>query len=179
MASFLSRYREAVELQHAWEVPVTCPSCGTTAVPVMKGWTPSLKMRFGHRATIYANLTCVNCGADLRETAAEALAPMFSAVEVPAAIRRTRITFVGLFVGGELLLVGLSVRSHWWGPRAFVALTATAALVAPFVLFLNYRLASARTTCACGKPAYKFMGLLGRSYCFRCSSCGRLLRMRN
>ena len=28
-----------------------------------------------------------------------------------------------------------------------------------------------------GNPEYSFLGLLRRSYCYRCSSCGRLLRL--
>jgi hypothetical protein len=31
----------------------------------------------------------------------------------------------------------------------------------------------------CGEPDYVFLGMLGRSYCYRCSSCGRLLRLRD
>jgi hypothetical protein len=182
MASFMSRYREAVTLHHAWETPLTCPSCGTTAVPVMKGWTPSLEMRFGDRATIYANLSCPKCAADLRETASAALPPMFSGIELPAAIRRTLWTFLVVFMGGGLLLVGLlawGVRSGWWTGRAFTALSFSVVLIAPLIMFMNYRLAQVRNRCECGHPAYKFMGMLGRSYCFRCSSCGRLLRTRD
>ena len=182
MASFMKRYREAVTLEHAWETPLTCPKCGTTAAPVMKGWTPNLEMRFGDQATIYANLSCANCGADLRGAAAGALPPMFSGLALPAATRRLLITFLVAFLGGELLLVGmilLGMRSGWWTGRAFTALAFTGGLIAPLVMLMNYRLAQVRNRCECGSPAYKFMGLLGRSYCFRCSSCGRLLRTRD
>jgi hypothetical protein len=46
-------------------------------------------------------------------------------------------------------------------------------------MWFNYQIASIRCWCECGRPGYKFMGLLGRSYCYRCSSCGRRLRLKD
>lgn len=182
MASFMSRYRDAVTLHHAWETPLTCPKCGTTAVPAMKGWTPNLAMNFGDRATIYANLTCSHCGVDLRAAATTSLRETFSALPIPTANRRMLVTFLVGLIGGELLLIAIGAwggRSGVWPMKAFPAFLAPSLLVAPTIMLMNYRIASIRSSCPCGAPAYKFMGLLGRSYCFRCSSCGRLLRMRD
>jgi hypothetical protein len=178
MASFMSRYREALTLRHGWETPLTCPKCGTTAVPVMTGW----KDRVGDPATVYANLTCSHCGADLRAAAATSLRETFTALPIPAANRRMLVTFVIGLVGGELLLIAIGAwgaRSGVWPLKALPAFLAPSLLAGPAILFFNYRLASLRMTCACGAPAYKFMGMLGGSYCLRCSSCGRLLRMRD
>ena len=52
-------------------------------------------------------------------------------------------------------------------------------LLQPMILLFNWQVHSPRFRCDCGQPAYKFMGMLGRSYCYRCSSCGRLLRLRD
>jgi hypothetical protein len=42
----------------------------------------------------------------------------------------------------------------------------------------NRRVYGLKAQCACGQPAYHFMGLLGRTDCYRCATCGRLLRLR-
>jgi hypothetical protein len=52
-------------------------------------------------------------------------------------------------------------------------------LLAPAIFWFNWRIASIRHRCACGRPDYRLMGLIGRSYAFRCSTCGRLLRLRD
>jgi hypothetical protein len=51
--------------------------------------------------------------------------------------------------------------------------------VAPLALWFNWRDASLRSRCQCGKPEYELLGLLGRSYCYRCRSCGQPLLFRD
>jgi hypothetical protein len=80
-----------------------------------------------------------------------------------------------------LLIVGIvaGMRLGWWGPRAFIALSGLGVLVLPAVFWFNSQVHSIRHRCECGRPDYVFMGLLGRSYCYRCSTCGRILRLRD
>ena len=62
----LAKYRERMQHEHGWEVELRCQRCGSDAMPIFKGWTPSLAINYGNRPTIYANLECPRCGEDLR-----------------------------------------------------------------------------------------------------------------
>ena len=89
---------------------------------------------------------------------------------------------VGLLLLIPLLFaaaVWLGVPNGRWGGWAFSLLALLALFSGPAVMWCNYRIHSIRHECECGKPDYLFMGLLGRSSCHRCSSCGKLLRLRD
>lgn len=189
MVSLMSRYRELItkygermQHQHAWEVELNCPACGVTAVPVFHGWTPSYAINVGNTPTIYANLTCPRCGADLRGTAGKKLVERFADESIPPRNRQVLIRFLAISLGIPLLATAglfIGVWAGWWGYGAFVILTPLCLVSLPFIRWLNWQVASLRYQCECGQPAYKFMGMLGRSYCYRCSTCGRLLRLRD
>jgi hypothetical protein len=182
MSSLLARYNERLRHRHGWNVELACPACGVAAVPAMDGWTPSLAVNFGNSPTIYANLRCRSCGADLTGEAGKKLVELFADVPTPPANRRLLAGFVALLVGVPLVLIAglsLGVQAGWWGYWAFQGLTLLPMLVWPLILWFNWRVASIRFECDCGKPDYYFMGLLGRSYCYRCHSCGQLLRLRD
>jgi hypothetical protein len=155
-----------------------CPTCGKIALPVFNGWTPSHAINFGDTPTIYVDLTCRSCGADLRQAAGTKLVELFASVGVPPRNKRLIMTFIALILAVELPGAILSLFQRW--RQLGVFLLGTPLLpVAPTILWFNGQIASIRSRCECGKPDYKFMGLLGRSYCYRCSSCGRLLRLRD
>ncbi len=186
----LASYREWVKKcqepllnVHGWEVELQCPACGLVAMPVYNGWTPGHSLKLGNRPTIYANLNCRACGADLKEAAGAKLVELFAEVRTPSRNRRLIATFI---VGGLLfeafLMAAVSYfdsRRGLWSLVSTFLLTGQMILLFPFIIWLNSRIALIRHQCECGKPAYKFMGLLGRSGCYRCSSCARLLRTRD
>ena len=167
---------ERRQLQHGWEVDLPCPKCGIVAIPVFNGWTPNQKVGFGKTSTICANLNCPRCDADLKEVAGEKLAELFVNVSVPP---RNRNAILGYVLLSIALLVCLG-GNFWMRQPAFAWLYPV--IVVMFTSsrywFTRY-VHSARYQCDCGNPCHKFMGMLGRSYCFRCSSCGRLLRIRD
>lgn len=182
MRTLMQKYRERLQHQHAWEVELTCPSCGFTGLPVFHGWTPSYAINLGNTPTIYAQLTCPKCGADLKKAAGQKSVELFADVAIPPRNRRVLAWFLGLWVGGTLLLVAVlfaGVWAGWWGYGVFTILSLLTVFIAPSVMWLNWQIASFRYQCECGHPAYKFMGMLGRSYGYRCSTCGRLLRLRD
>jgi hypothetical protein len=75
--------------------------------------------------------------------------------------------------------IWLGVWAGLWGIWVFSLLGLSALLITPATMWCNYRIASIRQQCPCGKPDYLFMGLLGKSYCYRCTSCGTRLRLRD
>lgn len=158
--------------KHGWEVELECPTCSHSGIPNYDGWKPTSTIKFGNKSTIYALLKCSHCGYDLREEAGKKLAEMFSEIAIPTWNRQLIIWFI---VAGIAMLAVLYVGKFMIGDWAYIAFIFLPLLI----MFFNYRVASIRSRCECGNPHYVFMGLLGRTYCYRCSSCGRLLRLRD
>ena len=113
MASFLKKYREAVEHKHGWEADLTCGGCGHRGRPEYSGWTPGARVGFGDRPAIYAKLSCGSCGRSLEQEAGEELVRLFRDVEVPPANRRVLWEFVGLLVGYALGVGVCLLQQHF------------------------------------------------------------------
>ncbi len=179
--SLMARYKERVQHQHGWEVELQCPQCNHEGVPEYVGWTPSSAINLGDTPTIYANLSCPQCGHDLKDAAGEKLRELFKDVSIPPRNKGLLYGLILAVVGLPLALAGIiwaGVNAGWWGEGAFVWLTLCWIVVGPAIFIFNYKVHSIRFTCECGHPRYVFMGMLGRSYCYRCS-CGKLLRVRD
>ena len=171
--SFGDRYNERLKLQHGWEVELTCAKCGHSGIPKYAGWQSKNRVAFGRTVVVYARLSCPKCGRSLETEAGDWLVDTFAAVSTHPACRRLLIGFILLIL---LLFVICTIATIATGSfGAFAGFL----LLAPAGMLLNYRVASLRFRCACGRPCYIFMGLLGRSSCERCSTCGRLLRLRS
>ena len=56
-------------------------------MPLYQGWKPAGAIHFGDKPTIFANLNCPQCGADLKEAAGKKLVELFTDVAVPKAYR--------------------------------------------------------------------------------------------
>jgi hypothetical protein len=139
-------------------------------------------MRFGNSPTIYADLSCAECGASLKREAGSRLVVLFSSLHLPPENKRLLRTMVFFWVGAPLLLtfvIWAGSQAGLWSARAFIGLVGLNLLIWPSILFFNLKVASLRQRCECGQPRYLFMGLLGRAYCYRCSSCGKLMRVRD
>lgn len=182
MSSLLNKYNRVVRNTHGWNVELTCTQCSSSGLPRYEGWSPNLAVSVSGRPHIYAKLACPKCGRRLTEEAGRKLVELYRDVAVPEQNGKIIKEFIaGLiivpFVFAALLFVG--VQFGWWGYSAFAILAISAAFIQPLVMRMNYRIALLRSRCDCGQPDYIFMGLLDRTYCYRCSSCGRLLRLRD
>ena len=182
MTKLLQAYNEQLRHEHGWEVPLTCPKCNHEGRPRYDGWTPGSTMNFGNTPTIYANLFCSDCGFDLHEAAGAKLVEMYSDVSIPAKNRQ----LIWCFVLGMIGVIGLPMGVIWlgiwagiWGHQAHASLAFLTIGILPTIYYFNYLVAALRHRCECGEPAYKFMGLLGRSSCYRCSNCTRLMKLRD
>ena len=159
--------------KHGWEVELGCSKCSWQGKPNYQGWTPNTAISFGNSPTIYANLICPQCSNNLKDEAEKKLAELFSKISVSVENKRFLLWFAILIIAIPLLLV-IILRK-----RGFAFFPYMIFLIFPAIMYFNYKVASMRHRCPCGKPNYIFMGMLGRSYCYRCSSCGRLLRSRD
>jgi len=182
MGGLLTKYRERQKQQHGWEVEVKCPDCGAVAVPVFNGWSPTYAFGFGTTPTIFAKLDCSKCGAGLRNAAGSKLVELFSDVQIPN--RNWQLIVGAAAFAVAVMVAGVSVAVGWMMVPAFVtpALTVVVlgvALMRLYFVWFNWQVTSLRHECECGNPAYKFMGMLGRSYCYRCSSCSNRIRLRD
>ena len=173
--AILHGYRKALQYEYGWEVELTCPDCGHTGLPRHEGWEPNSAINFGNTPTMFARVACESCGRDVHPVAGDKLRVMFSEITVPKANRR----LIVWFVVAVILLVTLPMVAQFVLRPGFHVASFGAILVLPLIFVFNYRVASMRRRCPCGTPKYIFMGLLGRFYCYRCSSCGNLLRLRD
>jgi len=182
MIAFFKKYKEAMRLRHGWEVELECSKCGHYGIPAYDGWRSSRALSLGNTPQIYAKVSCAECGNGLKHEAGQKVVELFSEIAVPSKNKIFIAWFVACTVGIPLVLTALiylGVRFGLWGWQSFTILSFMVILIGPAIMFFNYKISSMRRACECGTPAYIFMGLLGRSSCFRCSSCGRLLRMRD
>lgn len=171
----IARCRIDLRHEHGWNVKLTCPDCSHKGVPRFDGWAANTAINFGNAPTLFARLACANCGGDLRSAASESLQNMFSGVRVS----KRNVRLIVWFVGTIVLVVTLPIAAQLiFNPRVSVAWLG--GVLGPLVgLAFNRRVASIRTQCRCGHPRYIFMGMLGRSSCYRCSTCANLLRLRD
>jgi hypothetical protein len=172
----LSTLNERRRLQHGWEVELLCPQCGTVAPPVFNGWDPNSNIGFGKDATIFANVTCSKCHAGLKDAAVGKLVEMFADEAIPPTNRKAIGGYLILTVAFLVCIVGRFFMRlpafDWLYPVILVLFSSSA-------FWFTQAVHNARHQCECGNPSYLFMGMLGRSYCLRCSSCGKLLRLRD
>jgi hypothetical protein len=177
--SLLATFRSNYDLKHGWDVELQCPKCGAVAVPEFTGWTPTHAIGLGDKPVIYANLKCTRCSRDLRLAAGEKLVELFSKISIPRQNKRLIVTLIAY----TLVIVSGMIASEFmfpgWQRWTWLLLAPLIALIHPLAMWFNHRIASIRKQCECGAPDYQFMGMLGRSYCHRCSSCGKLLRLRD
>ncbi len=184
MMDFLRKYRKTFEHQHGWEAAVECPVCAFIAVPVFNGWTPSLSVGLGSTPKVFANLNCPKCAAPVKSAAEMKLVELFSVVAIPKSNQRMLKWYMAFGIAGLLITAGgllhFAALRDGNTPSYLLFLLLTPALsLRPLGTWLNYAIASHCKQCACGNPAYKFMGMLGRPCCYRCSTGGQLLRLRN
>jgi ribosomal protein S27E len=182
MSSLLGKYRSAITHTHGWNVELSCSQCGFRGLPRYEGWIKNGVMHAGDKPTISVKIACRQCGRRLTDEAGGKLVELFNDVTIPEENRKIIKEFIaGIFLVPVLfaLLLFAGTRMGWWGYSAFVILALSAAVIQPLVMLMNYRIALLRKRCDCGRPDYVFMGLLGRTYCYRCSSCGSLLRLRD
>jgi ribosomal protein S27E len=182
MRSFFNRYNAAVRQTHGWNIELQCPQCGLAGLPRYEGWMQNIAMNSGDKPTIYAKVACSRCGKSLRDEAGGKLFALFTGVAVPAQNAGVIRDFIlGLFIVPLVFaaMLFLGVQKGWWSYSAFVVLALSAVLIQPLVMLMRYRIAMLRSRCDCGDPNYVFLGHLGRTDCYRCSSCGRMLRLRD
>jgi len=181
MGSLFAKYRLAAGTLYGWSVELRCDACGFQGLPRYEGKLQA-PAPVGDRPAIYAKVTCSKCGNRLIDAAGRKLTELFRDTAVPEENKIIIKKFIlGLFLiplAFALLLVA-GVQQGWWSYSAFAILLLSALFIPVTVVHMNYRIAMLRSRCECGNPAYVLMGLLDRMYCYRCSSCGRLLRLRD
>jgi hypothetical protein len=112
-------------------------------------------MKFGDRPTIFANVTCHNCGQDLRQAAGEKLVEKFADVPTAARNRQLLIAFIGLIVGVPLLAlvtIWAGVQLGWWGNAIYTTLAGLPLLVFPVIFWFNWQVHGIRHRCLASTP---------------------------
>ncbi|OGW37025.1 MAG: hypothetical protein A2X58_09950 [Nitrospirae bacterium GWC2_56_14] len=175
----LSKYRSMVSKSYGWNVALTCGHCKASVMPRYEG--RSLHMATGAGdATVFAKLACPACGQRLIDEPVRKLAGLYT--EVPLSAQNHRI--IKQFIAGLVIVPAafafvlfMGLQMGWWRNNAFGLLVLSAAMIPLLVMLKNYRIAMLRSVCVCGKPAYRFLGIVQGTCCYCCSSCGQLLRL--
>jgi ribosomal protein S27E len=168
---------------YGWDVELTCEQCGFAGVPRYEGWSPGLDSGLGENVRVYAKVACPSCGRRLTKEAGKRLIALFRGLDIPAENRRVLSRFIlRLFLvpAGLAFVLFFGMQMDWWnwGMGTVWILVVSAIAIPPLVLVRNRRLADLPTRCDCGKAQYVFMGALEGEHCYRCYSCGRLMKLR-
>jgi hypothetical protein len=166
------KVKKAMLQIHGWEVALECPCCGHEGLPEYRGWEPNLSIRVGSTPTVFALTYCTHCNGDLRKVAGKKLVEMFSGVQIPTQNKKIMATFSTVLVA---LLALVILGDHFLGVWSLALM----GLLGPAIVLFSYRISLLRHRCSCCNPDYTFMGMLGRSCCYRCSACGSLRRLRD
>jgi uncharacterized protein YbaR (Trm112 family) len=176
----LERYRRALEHHHDWQLELACPRCRRTGLPRLNGQSDTLAVNWGDNPILFMILSCPECGQDLRDVAGQKLREAFGGLDIPERNRTLRRRFLFVMIGIPLLVAAVMTAGMvlgFWGAEVFLSFLVLALFAAPSLMIASYRIALLRHSCACGLPDYRFHGMLGRSSCYRCASCGRFLKL--
>jgi hypothetical protein len=175
--------RSSQDRNYGWDVELTCPQCGTSGLPRYEGWSPSLESNSGAHVQVYAKIACPKCGRRLTDEAAKKLVQLFSARDIPAENKKLISRFIArlfLVPAGLAFVLFFGMQMDWWnwGLGTVWILIVSAIAVPMIVLARNRRIAELPNHCACGNAHYVFMGTIDSSHCYRCFSCGQLMKLR-
>ncbi len=174
--------KTAQKVSLEWQVELICSQCGKSAIPVFNGWRKEYTLKIGNTPVIYADLTCPECGRELKDEAGRKLIELFKdmplAPKKSPSVARFLIILVGvavvLYLGGYFgSLAGFWEGQSYLGP-VFIWL-----LLFPVYHVYRARFAPIHLECTCGEPSFVIMGKLGGTFCYSCMNCGRMLRVRD
>lgn len=162
---------------------MTCGRCKYHGKPRYEGWSPNLTTELGSNVTIYAKVACPECGRRLTEEAGSKFVALFKDVAVSGRNRKILRSFIANLilvpaVLAFLLFFGMQMGWWGWGLGTVWILMASVVSIPLLVYVKNNQVAGLALQCGCGDPHPVYMGLLEDSFCYRCFSCGRLLKLR-
>jgi hypothetical protein len=176
-------FRADLNRSYGWDVELSCSHCTFSGLPRYEGRSPSLNTNNARNVVIHAKLACPQCGSRLTSEAGRKLIALFGDMDISERNRKILVRFITrLFlvpaVLAFVLFFGMQMDWWRWGLGTLWVLLVSVATI-PLVAYLKKKeLAGLPMECECGKPHYIFMGSIDNNHCFRCFSCGRLLKVR-
>ncbi len=176
-------FSNIITKSYGWDIELTCGQCGATAMPRYEGWSPSLKTNLGPNVRVYAKVACPKCGRRLTGEAGKKLVGLFGDLDLCKRNGKIITQFIArLFLVPAVLAFVLffGMKMDWWdwGLGTLWVLLVSAVSIPVLVRLKNKDIELLSCTCECGKPHYICMGSLENNNCYRCYSCGRLLKVR-
>lgn len=168
---------------YGWDVELTCTQCGTSGLPRYEGWSPSLETTLGGNVQVYAKVACPKCARRLTEEAGRKLAGFFTTLDIPVENKKILARFITslyLVPAGLAFVLFFGTQMDWWtwGLGTAWVLVVSAIAIPLLVMQRSRQVAQLPNRCECGKAHYVFMGSLDGGSCYRCFSCGRLMKLR-
>jgi hypothetical protein len=178
----LFKYKNLFRKNYGWDVNLTCSQCKFSGQPRYEGWSPNLKADIAENVTVYAKVACPKCGRRLTDEAGKKLLTLFRDIDIPEQNKRITTRFIARLILVPVALAFVlffGTQMDWWGWGLGTAwiLLVSALSIPLLVIFKNNRIAQLPFQCDCGNPHYVYMGGLDDTSCYRCFSCGRLLKL--
>ncbi len=182
MSVLFPKAANSVSKTYGWDVDLSCSQCKYVGQPRYEGWSPSLTTNTAN-ATIYAKVACSKCGRRLTDEAGRKLVDLFTDVEISSENRKIISSFITRLIlvpAGLAFILFFGMQMDWWtwGLGSIWILLASIVAIPLLLYHKNSRITVLLDSCECGKPNYVYMGSFDDTQCFRCFSCGRLMKLR-
>jgi hypothetical protein len=166
--------------EHGWGLNLSCPVCGWTGVPKYTGDAAvGASMHMPTETVVSANLACYECGNDMGDAAKEKLSEMFKSVPIDkrgASLAGILMLALVLLPFVAFVVVAIGIKLGFWDRSAYLIIAALPLLIVPGFFLASSINASISLQCECGDD-FSYMGKYENSYCYRCTSCGKLTRI--
>ncbi|OGW42123.1 MAG: hypothetical protein A2010_19280 [Nitrospirae bacterium GWD2_57_9] len=172
-----------IQKTHGWDIELTCTHCGFSGQPRYEGWSPSLQTNRGGNVRVYAKIACAKCGSRLTNEAGSKLVELFQGLDIPEQNKKIISRFIlWLFLvpAGLAFVLFFGMQMDWWtwGMGTVWILLVSGIALPVLVSVKNRQVAQLPSRCDCNKPHYVYLGSLDNEQCYRCFSCGRLMKVR-
>jgi len=180
MVSFYAGSKESSRLQYGWDCELECLKCKHIGQPKIYALKQGKILRAKKIPVLHMTLHCLACGQDLQREAESEIVKLFSDIHISKKnaklITWNRICSVCL---SFLLLLCLyfSMFTDFPIRQTFPSFVLISLVFIVVVKYFVYQFTLLKKACACGSTKLVFMGSLGQSYCFRCASCGTLVKI--
>lgn len=182
MVCFFEDYNKKVLIKHGWDAQLTCSRCKYRGKPEIKSSIRNKIAKHKNNPQIHTILYCTKCGKDLKEEAECEIVKLFSEEKIPDTTKKM-IAWSKIYSIILSLILLIYIYFLFFEDFRIVYMLPVFFIISTVFVVINkyfkHKFYLIHSTCDCGAPNYIFMGTVGKSCCFRCKSCRRLLRTRN
>ena len=180
MVAFYDGTKESSRLKYGWDAELECLKCKHIGKPKIYALKQGRIPRAKKLPVIHVTLHCLECGQELQREAESEIVKLFSNIHISEKntkliiwnrICAVCLSFLLLLCLYFSIFTDLPIRQTF----PFFVLISVINIV--IVKYFVYQFTLLKKTCDCGSTKLVFMGSLAQSCCFRCASCGTLVKV--